>query len=132
MWPVRNPLWQEHERNPPKFAMPDPVGRNRPATWLPSKPHPARVRARADGRDRPRTPRAGPADGAGPGGVGRETYLPSLRNSDFMRSRFSWPMVSNGICLGQTAAHSPMFVQPPKPSASCCAIIVLTRLYRSG
>ena len=40
--------------------------------------------------------------------------------------------MSSGICLGQTAAHSPMLVQPPKPSASCCATIVLTRLYRSG
>ena len=26
-----------------------------------------------------------------------------------------------GISLGQAAAHSPMLVQPPNPSASCCA-----------
>ena len=32
------------------------------------------------------------------------------------RSRLSWEITSRGISLGQAAAHSPMLVQPPKPS----------------
>ncbi len=55
------------------------------------------------------------------------SYLPSLLNSDEMRSRFIWLMTSSGICLGQTAAHSPMLVQLPNPSASCWAIMPFTR-----
>ena len=32
------------------------------------------------------------------------------------RSRLSWEITSSGISLGQAAVHSPMLVQPPKPS----------------
>ena len=35
------------------------------------------------------------------------------------KSLLSWLITSSGISLGHAAAHSPMFVQPPKPSASC-------------
>src|SRR5918994_39464 len=48
------------------------------------------------------------------------------------RSLLSWLMTSSGISLGQAAAHSPMLVQPPKPSWSCCAVMSTTRLHRSG
>src|ERR1700709_2270657 len=34
--------------------------------------------------------------------------------------------------LGQDAEHSPMLVQPPNPSRSCCAIMLTTRSLRSG
>lgn len=60
-------------------------------------------------------------------GGGPQADLPSCLNSDFSRSRFSCEMVSSGICLGQTSAHSPMLVQAPKPSASCVATMFLTR-----
>src|SRR4051795_223819 len=48
------------------------------------------------------------------------------------RSRLSWEMTSSGISLGHAAAHSPMLVQPPKPSWSCWATMEATREYRSG
>ena len=54
-------------------------------------------------------------------------YLPLPLNSDLMRSRFSWEMDSSGIPFGQTAEHSPMLVQFPKPSSSCWATIDFTR-----
>lgn len=54
-------------------------------------------------------------------------YLPSPLNSDLMRSRFSWEMDSSGMPFGQTAEHSPMLVQFPKPSSSCWATIDFTR-----
>ena len=54
-------------------------------------------------------------------------YLPSPLNIDAMRSRFSWEMDSSGMPFGQTAAHSPMLVQLPKPSSSCAATIDFTR-----
>ena len=41
-------------------------------------------------------------------------------------------MTSSGTDLGHTAAHSPMFVQPPKPSASCWLSMLTTRARRSG
>ena len=34
-------------------------------------------------------------------------------------SRLRRVITSSGTDLGHTAAHSPMFVHPPKPSASC-------------
>src|SRR5690606_41599422 len=43
-----------------------------------------------------------------------------------------FPTRRSSDLLGHTAAHSPMFVQPPKPSASCCATIETTRPHRSG
>src|SRR5690606_2331022 len=48
------------------------------------------------------------------------------------RSRFSREIVSSGMPFGQTAVHSPMLVQLPKPSASCCATMPTTRCFRSG
>jgi len=36
------------------------------------------------------------------------------------------------MLLGHTAVHSPIWVQPPKPSASCCAIMASARAYRYG
>ena len=44
----------------------------------------------------------------------------------------SWEITSSGISLGHEAAHSPMFVQPPKPSASCWATMLTTRASRSA
>ena len=35
------------------------------------------------------------------------------------RSLLSWLMTSSGISFGHAAEHSPMLVQPPKPSSSC-------------
>ena len=54
-------------------------------------------------------------------------YLPSALNRDFTKSRFSCEMDSSGMPLGQTAAHSPMLVQLPKPSSSCAATMDFTR-----
>ena len=34
--------------------------------------------------------------------------------------------------FGHAAEHSPMLVQPPKPSRSCWAIMLITRSSRSG
>ena len=48
------------------------------------------------------------------------------------RSRLRREMTSSGTDLGHTAAHSPMFVQPPKPSASCWLSMLTTRARRSG
>lgn len=64
---------------------------------------------------------------AGAGAAHWMDYLPSFLNREAIRSRLSWLITSNGISLGQTAEHSPMFVQPPKPSASCWPIIPLIR-----
>ena len=36
-------------------------------------------------------------------------------------------MTSSGICLGQTAAHSPTFEQEPKPSSSIWLSMETTR-----
>ena len=41
-------------------------------------------------------------------------------------------MTSIGTLLGHTAAHSPILVQPPKPSASCWFSMLTTRARRSG
>ena len=48
------------------------------------------------------------------------------------RSRLSREMVSSGMPLGHTAVHSPMLVQPPKPSSSCWWTMPTTRDLRSG
>jgi hypothetical protein len=68
-------------------------------------------------------------DGSPAGGPRRQC---SWRTIAERRSLFSQEMTSMGISLGQAAAHSPMFVQPPNPSASCCATIDTTRWSRSG
>src|SRR5262245_7730245 len=47
-------------------------------------------------------------------------------------SRVMRAMLEMGISFGQTASHSPSLEQLPKPSASACAIIALTREVRSG
>src|SRR5262245_55258005 len=41
-------------------------------------------------------------------------------------------MLDREISFGQTASHSPMFEQPPKPSESIWATIRCTRLWLSG
>src|SRR3712207_6989266 len=41
-------------------------------------------------------------------------------------------MTSRGISLGHCEAHSPMFVQWPNPSRSCCATMPSTRWSRSA
>ena len=46
--------------------------------------------------------------------------------------RFRVEITSKGISLGQTAEHSPMFVQPPKPSSSIWFSMFTTRLRFSG
>src|SRR4051812_9063599 len=46
-------------------------------------------------------------------------------------SRVIRAMLEIGISFGQTASHSPSFEQLPKPSASACAIIFVTRCRRS-
>ena len=48
------------------------------------------------------------------------------------RSLFSCEITSSGISLGHAAVHSPMLVQPPKPSWSCWATMLTTRESRSG
>lgn len=58
--------------------------------------------------------------------VGQACFL-ALR-----KSLFSWEMTSSGISLGHAAAHSPMLVQPPKPSKSCWLTMLTTRASRSG
>ena len=46
----------------------------------------------------------------------------ALRMSPFMRA-----MVSSGMPFGQTVWQTPVLVQPPKPSASICSTIAVTR-----
>src|SRR5580765_2651438 len=48
-----------------------------------------------------------------------------------MYSRVIRAMLEMGISFGQTASHSPSFEQLPNPSLSACAIIAVTRWYRS-
>src|ERR687896_396757 len=48
------------------------------------------------------------------------------------RSWLSREMVSIEMPFGHAWEHSPMFVQPPKPSRSCCATMLTTRSLRSG
>lgn len=48
------------------------------------------------------------------------------------KSLLSWEITSSGISLGQAAAHSPMLLQPPKPSKSCWLTMLTTRASRSG
>ena len=47
-------------------------------------------------------------------------------------SRFRLTMLKNGISFGHVATHSPLFVHPPKPSASIVATMSSTRDSRSG
>src|SRR5262245_5723713 len=61
-----------------------------------------------------------PVDNSNP--VDNPVYFDDLRKSAFMR-----PMTSREMPLGQTATHSPVFVQPPKPSASICSTMALAR-----
>src|SRR5699024_1795679 len=72
-----------------------------------------------------------PRGGRGPdAGRGVLQLTPLL--SDPSRSRLSCEIVSSGIPTGQTAAHSPMLVQPPKSSSSCWLTMLTTREARSG
>ena len=41
-------------------------------------------------------------------------------------------MDTSGMPFGQAVAHSPVSVQPPKPSSSICATMSRTRVSRSG
>lgn len=47
-------------------------------------------------------------------------------------SLFIAAMDGNGIPFGQAVAHSPVRVQPPKPSSSIVATMSSTRVSRSG
>ncbi len=54
-------------------------------------------------------------------------FLPRPLTDATSRSRFMRAMKSSGISFGQTAEHSPMLVQPPKPSASIWFTMWTTR-----
>ena len=61
------------------------------------------------------------------------TYSPALpRNRARAYSRFSFAIKLALISAGQTASHSYVFVQFPKPSASIALTMFTTRLVRSG
>ncbi len=60
----------------------------------------------------------------------RLSYLPWRMAA--CRSQLRREITSSGISLGQAAVHSPMLVQPPKPSWSCWATMLTTRLSRSA
>src|SRR5262249_38045562 len=57
---------------------------------------------------------------------------PAQPRTALSRSALRREIVSTGMPFGQTAVHSPVFVQPPKPSASIWSTIAVTRSYRSG
>lgn len=68
----------------------------------------------------------------GPGAMRR---APAIRTVDqtplkaaFPSCRFRFAITSSGICLGHTAAHSPMLEQEPKPSSSIWLSMATTRL----
>src|SRR5882724_993965 len=64
---------------------------------------------------------------------GRSTYSPApARKLARAYSRFNLAMKLALISAGQTASHSYVFVQLPKPSASIALTIFRARLARSG
>ena len=60
------------------------------------------------------------------GHAGPKDYSP--RTAAIIRSRFIRAMLSRLMPVGPALAHSPWFVQPPKPSASIWSTIAFTRL----
>ena len=85
----------------------------------------------------PRLPRRGARGrdrGADARSAGRRTvwlnYLPCRMAA--CRSQLRREITSSGISFGHAAVHSPMLVQPPKPSWSCWATMLTTRLSRSA
>ena len=68
-------------------------------------------------------------------GPGATRRAPAIRTVDqtplkaaFPSCRFRFAITSRGICLGHTAAHSPMLEQEPKPSSSIWLSMATTRL----
>src|SRR5690606_25269364 len=112
---------------------PLPLGDGVPADLAvtPRRERRAREAGRRPGHDDEGPSLHGEGRAARSGGSRPTDYsLPEARAPS--RSSLSWEMVSSGMPLGQTAAHSPRLVQPPKSSSSCWLTIFTTREARSG
>ena len=68
----------------------------------------------------------------GPGATRRAPAITTVDQTPlkaaFPSCRFRFAITSRGICLGHTAAHSPMLEQEPKPSSSIWLSMATTRL----
>ena len=87
-------------------------------------------RGRAARADVPRSPRV-PRQLAAAPARGVKRYCRDVRAA-FRNSRLRFAMLVSGIPFGHDATHSPVLVQPPKPSASMVSTMSSTRRARSG